>query len=149
MEAEFHRSLERGANSAQSRVHSTMAIGTEEPRELEWVGLAVTTRAVRTTRRRLLRYAQVRKLMEQLKKHGKLGLAAARAGLDHKTAAKYRDAGKLPSEMKAPREWRHRRFASRPALAAGDGPIGLYRQWTLQFCAASPTAGGHPTPAGA
>jgi hypothetical protein len=43
--------------------------------------------------------AQVRKLMEELKKHGKLGLAAARAGLDRKTAAKYRDAGKLPSEM--------------------------------------------------
>jgi hypothetical protein len=36
--------------------------------------------------------------------------------------------------------WRHKRFASRPALAAGDGPIGLYRQWTRQFYAASPTA---------
>ncbi len=33
--------------------------------------------------------------------------------------------------------WRHKRFASRPALAAGDGPIGLYRQWTRQFYAAS------------
>ncbi len=52
--------------------------------------------------------AQVRKLMEELKKHGKLGLAAARVGLDRKTAAKYRDAGKLPSEMKAPRDWRTR-----------------------------------------
>lgn len=46
--------------------------------------------------------------MEQLKKHGKLGLAAARAGLDPKTARKYRDAGKLPSEMKKPRDWRTR-----------------------------------------
>ncbi len=52
--------------------------------------------------------AQVRKLMEELKKHENLGLAAARAGLDRKTAAKYRDAGKLPSEMKAPRTWRTR-----------------------------------------
>lgn len=52
--------------------------------------------------------AQVRKLMEELKKHGKLGLAAARAGLDRKTAAKYRDEGKLPSELKAPRNWRTR-----------------------------------------
>lgn len=52
--------------------------------------------------------AQVRKLMEELKKHGKLGLAAARAGMDRGTAAKYRDAGKLPSEMKAPRAWRTR-----------------------------------------
>lgn len=46
--------------------------------------------------------------MEELKKHGKLGLAAARAGLDPKTASKYRDAGKLPSEMRAPRTWRTR-----------------------------------------
>ena len=52
--------------------------------------------------------AQVRKLMEELNKHGKLGLAAMRAGLDPKTAAKYRDAGKLPSELKAPRTWRTR-----------------------------------------
>lgn len=52
--------------------------------------------------------AQVRKLMEELNKHGKLGLAAMRAGVDPKTAAKYRDAGRLPSEMKAPRTWRTR-----------------------------------------
>ena len=52
--------------------------------------------------------AQVRKLMEEFSKHGKLGLAAARAGVDPKTARKYRDEGKLPSEMKAPRTWRTR-----------------------------------------
>jgi hypothetical protein len=52
--------------------------------------------------------AQVRKLMEELNKHGKLGLAAMRAGVDRKTAAKYRDEGKLPSELKAPRSWRTR-----------------------------------------
>ncbi len=34
--------------------------------------------------------AQVRKLMEELSKHGKVGLAAARAGMDPKTAAKHR-----------------------------------------------------------
>lgn len=45
--------------------------------------------------------AQVRKLMEEFNEHGKLGLVVARAGLDRKTAAKYRDAGNLPSEMKA------------------------------------------------
>lgn len=49
--------------------------------------------------------AQVRKLMEELKKHGILTLAAARAGMDRGTAAKYRDEKKLPSEMKAPRKW--------------------------------------------
>lgn len=51
--------------------------------------------------------AQARKSWE-LKKHGKIGLAAVRAGLDRKTAAKYRDLGKLPSELKKPRDWRTR-----------------------------------------
>ena len=55
--------------------------------------------------------AQVRKLMEELNKHGKLGLAAMRAGVDPKTAAKYRDAAKLPSEMKPVRTWRTREDA--------------------------------------
>ena len=52
--------------------------------------------------------AQVRKLMEELNKHGKLGLAAMRAGVDRKTAAKYREEGKLPSELKTERHWRTR-----------------------------------------
>src|SRR5712692_2985001 len=46
--------------------------------------------------------------MEELSKHGKLGMAAARAGMDPKTAAKYRDVGKFPSELKEPRSWRTR-----------------------------------------
>lgn len=46
--------------------------------------------------------------MEELKKHGNLGVAAARAGMDRGTAAKYRDAKKLPSEMRTPRAWRTR-----------------------------------------
>ncbi|HRK44525.1 MAG TPA: IS21 family transposase [Nocardioides sp.] len=52
--------------------------------------------------------AQVRKLMEEMIKHGKLGQAAMKAGMDRKTARKYVAAGKLPSEMKAPRDWRTR-----------------------------------------
>jgi transposase InsO family protein len=52
--------------------------------------------------------AQVRKLMEELSKNGTLEVAAARAGMDPKTARKYRDAGKYPSEMKKPRNWRTR-----------------------------------------
>ena len=52
--------------------------------------------------------AQVRRLMEELSKHGELGRAAMRAGMDRKTARKYRDTGKLPSEMKEPRTWRTR-----------------------------------------
>ena len=33
--------------------------------------------------------AQVRKLMEEMSKHGRLGIAAMRAGMDRKTARKY------------------------------------------------------------
>jgi len=47
--------------------------------------------------------------MEQKTKSGKLGLAAMKAGMDRKTASKYLDKGKLPSELKAPRDWRTRK----------------------------------------
>ena len=52
--------------------------------------------------------AQVRKFMDEMAKHQMLGVAAARAGMDRKTAAKYRDAGKFPSEMGVIRDWRTR-----------------------------------------
>jgi nitrite reductase/ring-hydroxylating ferredoxin subunit len=29
--------------------------------------------------------------------------------------------------------WEHKRYRERPALAVGDGPIGLYRRWAQQF----------------
>ena len=29
--------------------------------------------------------------------------------------------------------WRHKRYIDPPALAAGDGPVGLYRKWVRQF----------------
>jgi hypothetical protein len=41
-------------------------------------------------------------------KHGQVGLAAMRAGMDRKTARKYVKASKLPSEMSSPRTWRTR-----------------------------------------
>jgi hypothetical protein len=50
--------------------------------------------------------AQVRKLMEEMTKHGGIGLAAMRAGVDRKTARKYVHARKLPSELVEPRDWR-------------------------------------------
>ena len=65
--------------------------------------------------------AQVRKLMEELSKHGKLGLAAMRAGMDPKTARKYREEQKLPSQLKQPRTWRTREDPFEedwPAMAA-------------------------------
>ena len=46
--------------------------------------------------------------MDEMAKHQMLGVAAARAGMDRKTAAKYRDAGKFPSEMGVIRDWRTR-----------------------------------------
>lgn len=51
---------------------------------------------------------QVRKLMEEVNKHGKIGLASLRAGMDRKTGSKYIQKGKLPSELKLPRTWRTR-----------------------------------------
>jgi hypothetical protein len=44
--------------------------------------------------------------MEEMTKHGGVGLAAMRAGLDRKTARKYVEGGKLPSELVEPRSWR-------------------------------------------
>ena len=44
--------------------------------------------------------------MEEMTKHGCIGLAAMRAGMDRKTARKYVREGTLPSERVAPRDWR-------------------------------------------
>lgn len=51
---------------------------------------------------------QVRKLMEEMTKHGEIGRAAMKADMDRKTARKYVAAGKLPSEMREHRSWRTR-----------------------------------------
>ncbi len=46
--------------------------------------------------------------MEEMSKHGRIGHAAMKAGMDRKTARKYVAAGALPSEMTRPRDWRTR-----------------------------------------
>jgi len=51
---------------------------------------------------------QVRKLMEELSKNGQLGKAAMKAGMDRKTARKYKKLGRMPSEVKDERAWRTR-----------------------------------------
>jgi hypothetical protein len=56
--------------------------------------------------------------MEEMTKHGQVGLAAMRAGMDRKTARKYVKAAKLPSEMASPRTWRTR---SDPFAEVWDG----------------------------
>jgi hypothetical protein len=53
---------------------------------------------------------QVRKLKKYLSQGKSLEIASNKAGMDEKTGRKYRDLGKLPSEIKAERnrEWRTR-----------------------------------------
>lgn len=51
---------------------------------------------------------KVRKLMEEYGKTGKLGKAALRADMDVKTARKYVELGKLPSEVQVEHTWRTR-----------------------------------------
>ena len=52
--------------------------------------------------------AQVRKLMDEYTKTGRIGRSALRAGMDRKTARKYLRDGRLPSEVKKERAWRTR-----------------------------------------
>jgi hypothetical protein len=51
---------------------------------------------------------QARRLWKLMKSEKTLANAAAKAGMDEKTARKYRDLGKLPSEVKAEHSWRTR-----------------------------------------
>jgi transposase len=52
--------------------------------------------------------AQVRKLMKEIRKTGKVGESALRSGMSRNTATKYLKLGKLPSELRNPRTWRTR-----------------------------------------
>jgi len=51
---------------------------------------------------------QVRLLMKLINKEQRLQTAAAKAGMSEKTARKYRQSGKLPSQVKAIHDWRTR-----------------------------------------
>jgi transposase InsO family protein len=51
---------------------------------------------------------QVRKLMTLIHTEKTLALAAAKAGMDEKTARKYQRAGRLPSQLQPPHDWRTR-----------------------------------------
>ena len=52
--------------------------------------------------------AQVRKLMDEMSKHGRIGIAALRSGMHRNTAHKYVEAGKTSSQPRQPRTWRTR-----------------------------------------
>ncbi len=51
---------------------------------------------------------QARRLWKLMKRQRTLANAAAKAGMDEKTARKYRDLGRLPSEVRAEHTWRTR-----------------------------------------
>ena len=51
---------------------------------------------------------QVRRLFKLIQSERRFGIAAMKAGMDEKTARKYRDHGKLPSELKKEHTWRTR-----------------------------------------
>jgi hypothetical protein len=55
---------------------------------------------------------QVRKLMKSLQQGKTLEVSAAKSDMDVKTARKYRDLGRLPSELQAERirTWRTRKW---------------------------------------
>ena len=55
--------------------------------------------------------------MEEITKHGEVGLASMRAGMDRATGRKYLRMGKAPSELRRPRTWR-----TRPDPFAEDWP---------------------------
>jgi hypothetical protein len=46
--------------------------------------------------------------MDEMSKHGRVGLAAMRSGMHRNTATRYVKADSLPSELKSPRTWRTR-----------------------------------------
>ena len=52
---------------------------------------------------------QVRRLFMLIHQEPTLARAAAKAGMDEKTARKYRRLGKLPSEVKTPHTWSTRK----------------------------------------
>ena len=56
----------------------------------------------------MIRDGQVRRLRRMLAAGEFLVVAAGRTGMDEKTARKYRDGEKLPSELAKPRTWRTR-----------------------------------------
>ena len=52
---------------------------------------------------------QVRRLFKLIQSEKNFGIAAMKAGMDEKTARKYRNKGRLPSELKKEHTWRTRK----------------------------------------
>jgi hypothetical protein len=54
---------------------------------------------------------QVRRLFKLIQSEKNFGIAAMKAGMDEKTARKYREHGRLPSELKQEHTWKTRKDA--------------------------------------
>ena len=65
---------------------------------------------------------QVRRLFKLIQSEKDFGIAAMKAGMDEKTARKYREIGKLPSDLKQEHDWRTRKD---PFEDAWDGIKGM------------------------
>ena len=62
---------------------------------------------------------QVRRLWTLMQKEKTFGIAASKAGMDEKTARKYRQKGKLPSQCKAEHAWKTRKDPFDEVLSQG------------------------------
>ena len=76
-----------------------------------------------------------RRLRKLIQTEGTLANAADKAGIDEKTARKYRDSDALPSRMAAPHTWRTRLafFTRRVRKHSLLGPFGINRFIPRQF----------------
>ena len=68
---------------------------------------------------------QVRRLFMLIQQNETLSMAAAKAGLDVKTARKYRRLRRLPSELHKPRTWRTRKDAFAESWDELSGQLNL------------------------
>src|SRR5258705_9409767 len=66
---------------------------------------------------------QVRLLMKGIQQEKSRGVAAAKAGMSEKTARRYRDLGKMPSEVRARHAWRTRQDPFERAWAEVRGHL--------------------------
>ena len=66
---------------------------------------------------------QVRKLMKLIQSEQSLAIAAAKAGMDEKTAGKYRRLGRLPSQCQQVHTWKTRQDPFADHWQEGQGQL--------------------------
>jgi hypothetical protein len=85
---------------------------------------------------------QVRRLFKLIQSEKKFGIAVMKAGMDEKTARKYREKGKLPSELKQgqrhrtrkdPFDVEQRNYRFKKAVEQARAEAWSYEQYLLQL----------------